>query len=133
MTRLKRVEIIRAYVNTLSQRWWPYITALLLTAISILSLAPLPELPEVPGSDKTHHLIAYAALMLPAFSVNAAIKYRLLLAFLFWSGGIELVQPLVNRYGEWADLAANGLGLVTGALLGILVKRVVFEKAERVF
>ena len=33
-------------------------------AIGYLSLTPLAELPEVPGSDKFHHLIAYSMLAL---------------------------------------------------------------------
>ena len=31
----------------------------------MLSLWPLETLPSVPGTDKTHHLIAYAALVFP--------------------------------------------------------------------
>jgi hypothetical protein len=26
---------------------------------------PIAELPDVPGNDKTHHIIAYAALAIP--------------------------------------------------------------------
>ncbi len=33
---------------------------------TFLSLYPLPELPEFPGTDKTHHLVAYFFLALPS-------------------------------------------------------------------
>ena len=45
---------------------WIVLTLLTLTAITVLSLTPLQELPSVPGNDKTHHLIAYGVLMIPA-------------------------------------------------------------------
>jgi len=37
--------------------------------------------------------------------------------FLFypaWSGGIELIQSYVNRYGEWLGLVTNASGLILG-------------------
>ena len=34
--------------------------------IAFLSLYPLPKLPEFPGTDKTHHLVAYFFLALPS-------------------------------------------------------------------
>lgn len=47
------------------QRRWGIITLLTLVTITLLSLWPAAALPAVPGSDKTHHFIAYAALMFP--------------------------------------------------------------------
>jgi len=103
------------------QRHWLVVTALLLVAITGLSLSPLSKLPDVPGNDKLHHYIAYTALMLPvALSRPAGWKWMVLL-FFCWSGAIELIQPYVNRYGEWGDLAANVTGLVTGLLIARLL------------
>jgi hypothetical protein len=39
-----------------------------------------------------------------------------------WSGAIELLQPFVNRYGEFQDLAANIIGLVCGLLAAKLIR-----------
>ncbi|MBT3310135.1 MAG: VanZ family protein, partial [Gammaproteobacteria bacterium] len=36
---------------------------------------------------------------------------------------IELIQPFVNRYGEWMDFFANTAGVATGVLLGRLVRK----------
>lgn len=88
-----------------------------MTTIAVLSLWPLPDLPAVPGTDKTHHLIAYAVLMLP--TALRKPKYWLLISLLFIlsSGVIELIQPYVNRYREFNDLIANVIGLACGLLL----------------
>lgn len=45
------------------------------------------------------------------------------LLFVLYSGMIELIQPYVNRYGEWLDLAANTLGLACGLLLAEVFRR----------
>ncbi len=37
--------------------------------------------------------------------------------FFCWSGAIELIQPYVNRFGEWLDLAANTGGLISGFII----------------
>lgn len=84
--------------------------------IASLSLAPLAELPPIPGNDKTHHLIAYAVLAFPLSVARPRSWLWGLFGFLIFSGAIELVQPYVNRYGEWADLFANGIGLLIGAM-----------------
>lgn len=95
---------------------WIGITLLVLGAITILSLWPLNHLPSVPGSDKTHHFIAYAVLMIPVALRKPNHWWLFGLFFICYSGLIELIQPYVNRYGEWWDLAANITGLVCGLL-----------------
>ncbi len=107
---------LASMLDVIRRRWLP-VSALLLAAITALSLAPLDELPPVPGSDKWHHAIAYAALMFPAALRRPPRLRAVFLFYLAWGGGIELIQPYVNRYGEWADLAANGAGLAAGWLL----------------
>jgi VanZ family protein len=101
------------------RRYWLSITLFTLTVITILSLSPLEELPPVPGQDKTHHFIAYAALMFPSALRKQKPKSTILITLFFiaCSGAIELIQPYVNRYGEWLDLIANIAGLGCGFLL----------------
>lgn len=43
-------------------------------AIGYLSLTPLPNLPDVPGNDKLHHLVAYAVLTFLATLSRRKIK-----------------------------------------------------------
>jgi len=55
---------MHAFIKFIS-RFYIALTMLILTMITLLSLWPVAELPAVPGTDKTHHFIAYAILMLP--------------------------------------------------------------------
>ncbi len=106
---------------TFIRTYWISITLFTLAVITVLSLRPLEELPSVSGSDKTHHLIAYAALMLPTALRKPNYWPLICLFFIGWSGGIELLQPYVNRYGEWQDMAAN----ITGIVLGLLAVQLI--------
>ena len=102
------------------QKHWLELTITLLISIATLSLWPAAYLPDVPGSDKTHHFIAYAALMLPAALRKPKYLMVITISFIIFSGLIELIQPFVNRYGEWLDMAANTIGLFCGWLLARL-------------
>ncbi len=101
----------------LIQKYWLQITVMLLVSIATLSLWPAAHLPNVPGTDKTHHFIAYGALMFPTALKKPKYIVTIAICFIAFSGAIELIQPYVNRYGEWLDMAANTLGLVCGWLL----------------
>jgi len=101
---------------TLIQKYWVHLTLLLLSSIATLSLWPAAYLPSVPGTDKTHHFIAYAALILPTALKQPKYYLAIVVGFITFSGAIELIQPYVNRYGEWLDMVANTLGLLCGWL-----------------
>jgi len=101
----------------LIRKYWLHITLILLASIATLSLWPIAHLPIVPGTDKTHHFIAYAALMLPTALRQPKHWLIITFAFLAFSGAIEILQPYVNRYGEWLDIAANAFGLTCGFII----------------
>ena len=107
-----------------------YLTLFILTIITLLSLWPLPKLPPVPGSDKTHHIVAYAALILPTAVKKTKYWWAIALGFVSWSGAIELLQPYVNRYGEWADMVANVTGLIVGYLIAILLEKIFGDRQK---
>ena len=104
------------------KKHWIFVTAFILTAITILSLTPLKQLPPAPGTDKTHHFVAYAVLMFPTALRKPKHWLAIALFFICWSGAIELIQPYVNRYGEIEDLVANIIGLVCGAIAVRVIK-----------
>lgn len=101
---------------------WLACTVLTLAAITVLSLRPV-IVPDVPGGDKTLHLVAYAALIFPAGLRRPKRMILIFFFFFLYSGTIELIQPYVNRCGEWLDLVANTIGLACGLLLAEAVRR----------
>jgi len=124
------LRLVSRLLQFLAKHWQSH-SAIVLTAITVFSLIPLPELPEIPGSDKTHHLIAYACLMLPAALRRPKYLWAIALFFITWSGLIELIQPYVNRYGEWVDLLANTVGVAIGVLLGGLLNLVLRDRENQ--
>lgn len=99
-------------------RFWQVITLIVLLLITVASLFPVEHLPNAPGSDKTHHFIAYCGLMLPTAIRQPKYWLALALGFILWSGLIEIIQPYVNRYGEWLDLLANAGGILLAIAIG---------------
>ena len=101
--------------------YWKELSLFLLLVIGLLSLIPLSELPATPGSDKLHHMIAYAALVIPVAVSKPKYWWLIVLLYLAFSGVIELIQPYVNRYGEWLDMAANSAGILCGLIIAQLL------------
>ncbi len=114
----------------LLNRYWLACSAALFMAVILLSLWPLPALPVIPGTDKTHHFIAYTMVMIPVAVRKPACWLLAGLFFILGSGLIELIQPYVNRYAEWLDFAANSAGIACGALIGLLLRRYLPHQAE---
>ena len=120
---MQQDKVLKAVLNLVNKFWLTF-TGLILLAITVLSLLPLPELPSAPGSDKLHHLLAYAALAIPP-TIRRPRGWQLyLIGFALFSGLIEIIQPYVNRYGEWQDLFANVAGLLIGATCAHFVKQI---------
>lgn len=92
-------------------------------AISVSTLTPVEQLPSVSGSDKLHHVIGFGSwVLLSCFGpFNRLLKMS---GFIFiWGGLIELIQPYVNRYGEWQDFAANSVGILLALALVALYQK----------
>jgi len=103
---------------------WKIYTTLIFIIITFLSLYPLKEQPSIPGSDKIHHLIAYAALSI-GVGLRRPSNYLLIIVFFsFYSGLIEIVQPYVNRFREIEDFLFNNLGIFIGLTLGIVINKI---------
>ncbi|WP_191603222.1 hypothetical protein [Marinomonas algicola] len=92
-------------------------------AISVSTLTPIDQLPSVSGSDKLHHVIGFGSWVLLSClgSFNRLLKMSV---FIFiWGGVIELIQPYVNRYGEWQDFVANSIGILLALCLVAVYRR----------
>jgi len=91
--------------------------------ISLATLLPAEQLPSAPGSDKLHHVLGFAAwAIMPA--AGDCRRFSFICLFIaFWGGVIEVIQPYVNRYGEWADFAGDLLGVTIVFLLVLLIRK----------
>ena len=91
-----------------------------LIAIWILSFLPGSGMPDVPGSDKWHHALAYFACMFFWGQCYLAPAQRLKLAIIFILMGalIECLQGLTDyRSFEWLDMLADAVGVVLAWLV----------------
>jgi VanZ family protein len=106
---------------------WRGLLVVLLVVVSWLAFGPAPPQPDFEGGDKIEHLLAFLALAVtaahcgtPGWRNTGATALGLLL----YGGFIELVQTrLPHRTGDWADLAADAVGMVAGLLLAAALRR----------
>ena len=109
-------------IKSIQQHWKP-VTIFLLIAITFLSLYPLTELTESQGIDKIYHLVAYFLLALPSGLKKPNNWVLFVFLFIIFGGVIEMIQPYVNRYGEWLDFFANTIGVFIGFFAGIILNK----------
>jgi len=123
----------------LHARFWRILAIVVAAGIVILSLLPKP--PEIPVGfhygDKLAHFIAYLVLSFLVFtSLYAEKRGSTVLSTiltvsalcLFYGGLIEILQMFFGRQAELLDLAADLIGAVCGAFVGVGVFRRIRRK-----
>lgn len=74
--------------------------------------------PEIPATDKSIHLMAFATLTVLIWRTGwIGSRWLLLLLGLAWAAADELSQgiPVLNRHVSWHDVMANALGVLVAA------------------
>lgn len=93
-------------------------------AVLVLSLAPVTTPMPSTGWDKTNHLLAFSTLALLGRGAYPGRMVAVLGGLLAYGGLIEVLQSFTpDRSAEWADLLADGVGLLVGEMLARLVWR----------
>ena len=100
------------------------LTLVLSIIIAILTLLPVSAPQGVPGTDKAHHLLGFAALTLPSALLYPRSLAIVLPCSLLFGGAIELIQPYVGRQGEFADFFADAVGALIGVGVGLALRTV---------
>lgn len=118
------------------------LTPIALLAITVASLIPVPEVPElndVPFFDKWVHFVMYGVLTLAMWmdwwrhgKWAMPQKAFILVSFLFpaaWGGVMELAQAYLTtcRSGDWIDFYAD----CVGALLGVIISYSTWKIIEK--
>jgi VanZ family protein len=98
------------------------VTLALAAVIAYLTLAPIHET-GVPGSDKSHHFLAFAALAFPLSFSRPRLAPWVAFAAAAYGGAIEIIQPLVGRSGEVLDFMADAMGAFIGGAAGAGLRR----------
>lgn len=104
------------------RRLWIALGALLVLLVIFLSLAPAESVPDLPycDSDKVKHFLAYACMMLWFGQIYKRRGASLLIAsgLVFLGILLEHIQGSTGyRTFEYEDMAANGIGVVSGLCL----------------
>lgn len=87
---------------------------LAMAAVTVLALMPIEhlQLPVFDWWDKAQHALAFVVLTGLALLLWPLHALRVLLGMLAYGAGIELAQWAVGwRFAEWADLAADAVGV----------------------
>ncbi|HPZ16254.1 MAG TPA: antibiotic resistance protein VanZ [Sphaerochaeta sp.] len=140
----------RVPLQRLIRRVGIVLTTIVVILILVFSFMPgesAPKVSWIPFADKGAHLLAYAALgfssflatlEIPGFTSRKKRRSDSNLHISSWAGRsiiislvagtilgalVELIQPTFGRSREWADLAADFMGLVVGlAVVLVLLK-----------
>ncbi len=94
--------------------------------LAIGSLVPTEMLPRQAATiwDKGQHAVGFAWLALLGLLTHRQKPWTVLIALLLYGGVIELLQAATGwRYGEWLDFLADGIGVLIGATIWLLVRR----------
>ena len=102
-------------------------------AVVYLSLTSTPIRTALIYGDKLGHLLAYAVLMSWFVQLFQRRGWLLLHAvFLILMGvSLEFLQGLYGRYFEYADMAANTIGVFLGSLTALTPWRDLLLRLER--
>lgn len=120
------------------------VSIFLALVIIVLSLIPFPDIElakDVPLADKWTHMVMYAGLssviwweywchhrtMNPLRVFFGAVVTPIVL-----SGTLELLQEYATttRAGEWLDLLANSIGVLIGAVVGLVMRKFVRSRSK---
>jgi VanZ family protein len=102
-------------------RWvfWACVLALLVLSL----MPPVPQMPST-GWDKSNHALGFAALMLLGRWAYPDRTAAMPAGLLGYGALIEVLQSLTPyRMAEWADLFADGLGLLAGWAVALAMTR----------
>lgn len=105
------------------------LSALFALGIGYFTLTPNPG-DLLTSSDKLDHLLGFAVLLLPAALLYRRALYWLLPSAIAFGGVIEVIQPYVNRKGEWGDFWADAIGAILGVGIGLALRHIFRDRVS---
>jgi len=103
---------------------WRWLLASAMLALLVLSLMPASISVPSTGWDKSNHALGFAVLAFLAYWAWPGRIPLSLLGLLGYGALIEVLQSLTpDRMAEWSDLWADGVGLLVGTAVALLLQR----------
>ncbi|MNK91459.1 VanZ like family protein [compost metagenome] len=103
---------------------WRWLLASAMLALLVLSLMPASLSVPSTGWDKSNHALGFAVLAFLAYWAWPGHILLSLLGLLGYGALIEVLQSLTpDRMAEWSDLWADGVGLLVGTAVALLLQR----------
>lgn len=101
-------------------------------AIIVLSLLPDDRVSFPDLSDKIQHFLAYGIWTMLAVLSPRNFRWLLLYVTIIFLTGviIEILQPLMGRQSEAADILANTLGILLGAGAGHVIRARLYSREK---
>jgi len=116
------------------------LTLLCLALIVYLSLViDIPETPldNVALIDKWTHFVMYGGSCAVMWWEYLRCHQRMnwpkmwlyaIIGMMVLGGVIEILQPYVGRSGEWLDFVADAVGVLLGAGIGMMMKKIMWKE-----
>jgi len=103
---------------------WRWLLAIAMLGLLVLSLMPAALPIPSTGWDKSNHALGFAVLAFLAYWAWPGRIPLSLLGLLGYGALIEVLQSLTpDRMAEWSDLWADGVGLLVGTAVALLLQR----------
>ena len=123
-------------MRELRWRWfWLASGTALMLLVTWLCLRPSAGTEQwFPHADKVQHAAAFLGLAVLLLALVERRHYAAVcVALLVFGGAIEVAQYLMpyGRSAEWADLAADGLGIVLAGLVSLAIQESWLQRIER--
>ena len=83
----------------------------------------MPEPNWLTQVDKLYHMMAFAALVLPAAVFDRSAVRWMFIGGLILGAAIEVIQPSVGRDADLMDFLADAAGPLLGLALGWFLRR----------
>ena len=102
----------------------------------MLDVSKAPDV-DVPFIDKWTHLVMYAGTCSVMWWEYLRCHQRMnwpkmwlyaIIGMIVLGGVIEILQPYVGRSGEWLDFVADAVGVLLGAGIGMMMKKIMWKE-----
>jgi VanZ family protein len=114
--------------------WWGGATSLVAVTCWLALRPSSGGEPWFDGADKFQHVVAFLALTAWFLALVERSRYSAVVsAMLAFGALIELAQHLMpyGRQAEWADMAADALGIALGLALSLAIRDSWLQRVER--